>query len=374
MEKLLIGVSTAALSVGVAQAGGIDRSGLDISVLFEKGNVAELRYSHSAPSLSGKDVAMFGGGSSGNIATDYSQVALSYKADISEKLSYAIILDQPFGVDLTYGPGSVALGGTRVYADTAALTGVVRYKFDENWSAHGGVRINQASGEIGLKGLAYGPFSGYKVQLSDDIGYGYLVGVAYEKPEIALRVALTYNSKIRHSFDTVETMSGAVVGTSPTDVSLPQSINLDFQTGVSENTLIFGGIRWAEWSEFFIDPFVVTTMANGGTFVKGGGLIQLEDVTTYTVGVGHQFTENWGGAASVNYEGKGSPLTSPLNPTNGRLGMTLAAVYTQPNMKITTGVNYTKFGDSMPRTIGVGRSDFTGNDIVSVGVKVGFGF
>ena len=376
MRTIILGAGLAAVGAGSAFAGGIDRSGQGVSQIFEKGSYVELGFSTSHPSVSGKDVAAFGGQPSGNVAGDFTQLSLAYKADINDRLSYAIIIDQPFGADLNYAPTSIALGGTKVSADATSATGVLRYKFDDNWSVYGGVRADKASGDITLKGLAYGPFSGYRVQLSDDVGYGYLVGAAYERPDIALRVALTYNSAIKHKFDTLETLGGAPIGNKPTDVSTPQSVNLDFQTGIAENTLLFGQVRWADWSAFDIDPITFTTMANGGKFVKGGGLIDLQDTTTWTVGLGRKFNDTWSGAVSVSYEKKGDPLVSPLAPTNGRVGMTLAAVYTQDNLKITTGVNYTKLGDAQPETgtPDVARANFTGNSALGVGVRVGFSF
>ena len=39
-----------------------------------------------------------------------------------------------------------------------------------------------------------------------------------------------------------------------TDVDTPQSVQLDFQTGVAPKTLVFGYVRWVDWSEFSISP------------------------------------------------------------------------------------------------------------------------
>jgi len=374
MLKFLTSVSLVALGAGATYAGGIDRSGQGVSQIFEKGTYAELSFGALNPSVSGTDVAIFGGGSTGNVASNYTQFSLAYKQDINDKLSFAIILDQPFGAKLLYGTGSVALGGTSVDAKATSLTGVMRYKLDQNFSVLGGVRADQASGNITLKGAAYGAFNGYNVSLAQDTAVGYVVGIAYEKPEIAMRIALTYNSAIKHNFDTVETIGPAIIGIAPTEVSTPQSVNLDFQTGIAADTLLFGQIRWAQWSAFDIDPQTFTTLLNGGHFVKGGGLIALADTTTYTIGVGRKFNDTWSGAVSVLYEAKGDPLVSPLAPTNGKVGVTLAAVYTQDNMKVTAGINYTRLGDAQAQTARTARTDMTGNSVVGVGVKVGFNF
>ena len=154
------------------------------------------------------------------------------------------------------------------------------------------------------------------------------------------------------------------------NVSTPQSVNLDFQTGVAANTLIFGQIRWVDWSEFTLSPEFFA----GAT--GGQSLIDLPDTTTYTLGVGRKFSDAWSGALSFTYEDESNPLVSPLSPVNGSMGVTVAGIYTQGNMKITTGINYTQFGDAQPETgtPDEARAEFTDNSAFGLGVKVGFSF
>jgi long-subunit fatty acid transport protein len=372
--------SLIALSASAATAGGIDRSGQGIAPLFEAGNYGELSFGSVNPDVDGTDIIGF---QTQEVAGSYFQYGFAFKQDINEKLSYAIILDQPFGADIYYPTflegGSPVLGGTNAQTTATALTTYLRYKFDERISVYGGLRGQHASGEIDLNGLAYGPFSGYNVTLDDDIALGYSVGASYEIPEIALRVSLTYHSKVTHEMDTVETFAGALAGfsgTSVTEVETPQSVNLDFQTGIAEGTLLFGQIRWADWSEFDVDPIAFTTLVNGGTFVKGGGLIDQEDSTTFMIGVGRRFSDAWSGAASVSYEEETDPLVSPLAPTNGKVGFTLAAIYSQDNFKVTTGINYTKVGDALPETgtPDVARASMADNSALGIGMKIGFNF
>jgi long-chain fatty acid transport protein len=208
------------------------------------------------------------------------------------------------------------------------------------------------------------------VALGSDTAPGYVVGMAYERTDIAMRIALTYNSAIKHDFDTQETLNGApIAAPGVTEVKTPQSVNLDFQSGIAPGTLLYGQIRWADWSNFKVDPVTFTALA-------GGGLIDLDDSITYTLGIGRRFNDNWAGSVSVQYEKKGDPLVSPLAPTNGRVGISLAAIYTSGNMKITGGVNYTKVGDAQPETgtPDTARANMTGNSSVGVGIKVAYTF
>ena len=375
----LVVTSATALLLGstVAMAGGIERAPHSLNALFEEGqNFVELSYGRVSPDVAGTDDALFGGSSFGNVADDYSYMGLAYKRQFNDNLSGALIIEQPYGADILYpemtapGEGSVALGGTAVTVDSTTYTAVLRYRMENNFGFHGGIRGSRADGNVTLKGLAYGPVNGYNVDLDSDTAWGWTAGVSWEKPEIAARVSLTYNSPIEHEFDTSETISGMPIdpaGTSITKVKTPRSWNLEFQTGVAADTLVFGSIRWVNWSEFRVDPRVFTANV-------GEGLVELEDSTTLTLGVGRKFTENWSGTAAFSYEKSKNDLVSPLAPTNGKKGITLAAIYTRDNMKITTGINYTKLGDASPETSDTARAYMDDSDLVAVGVRVGFTF
>lgn len=363
-------LSVAAIAVAAAtsaQAGGIDRSGQGIGILFEQGRTAELSFGVVKPEMTGTDRAPFTG-RTGNVVDTFGALDLGYKADINAQLSYALILDQPFAADIAYpvAGGSDWLGGTRAKADTTALTGLLRYKFDESFSAHGGLRLQQAKAGLTLNGAAYGGLAGYDIELDRDLAMGWVAGVAWERPDIAARISLTYFSEIEHNFDTREYMGTTQVAAGKTAVKTPRAVNLDFQTGVAADTLVFGQIRWVKWSEFQLNP--------AWFYPVGGGLIAVDDTTTYTLGVGRKFNETWSGAFSMTYEDPGRRNVSPLAPTTGRVGATLAAIYTHENMKITTGVNYTRLGNATAAPGGAPRTDFRDSDALGIGVKVGFAF
>lgn len=380
MRTITASASLLALTSGLATAGGIDRSGLGMGILFEPGRVVEFSYGRIDPSVSGTDLPLQtpfgtlpGGSSTGSVANGYNLFALSYKYDINSKMSFAMIADQPFGADILYGPTSVNLGGTTADAKTVALTGIFRYKMNNGFSVHGGLRAQQANGDIGLGGLAYGGLNGYYVSLDNDWALGYVVGAAYEKPEIAMRIALTYNSKITHAMPTTESLRGAVVATNETtDVSTPESVNLDFQTGIAKDTLLFGQVRWANWSQFQVSPAFFDSVVAG----SNSSLVDIDDTTTWTLGVGRRFTDVWAGSISFVYEKEGDPLVSPLSPTNGRTGVTLAAVYTKDKVKVTTGISYVALGDAQAETgtPDTARADFTDNYAVGFGMRVAYTF
>ena len=354
-------------SACTAQAGGIDRSGQSILALFESGRYAEFSLGSVSPDTSGTAVAGLGGFGSGDMTSSFLQLGAAYKADINDRLSYAIIYDQPFGADVDYPTGTgYFAAGSMADLDAHAITGLMRYKFENNFSVHGGIRVQSIEATAAVPFIPSGP---YNVSGERDIGIGYVAGVAYERPDIALRVALTYNSSIKHDVQTNET-SALGANSSITQIETPQSVNLDFQTGVAQDTLLFGGIRWVEWSEFDITPADYQVVSGGASLVSYDN-----DVFSYSLGVGRRLNENWSVSASVGYEKSNGGFASNLGPTDGSKSMALAAIYTKDNMKITTGIRYINIGDAQTAIPGFApASDFKDNHAVAIGVKVGYTF
>ncbi|WP_436399349.1 OmpP1/FadL family transporter [Roseobacter sp. S98] len=369
--RVYIGSVTAlCLAAGGAQAGAIDRSGQSVDVLFEDGRYLEFSFGAVAPDLTGESVSALPNGSgSGNISPDYFTYGAAYKADINDRWSYALILDEPFGAEVDYadGTGYFAQGSDAEF-ESRALTGLLQYNMNNGMSVYGGLRIQSAEANANV---IFGPLGlDYSAEADVHYGVGYVAGIAYEKPEIALRVSLTWNSEISHSVDTVETQAGlpAPVTTS-TEFETPQSVNLAFQTGVAANTLLFGGVRWVDWSDFALDPALYQTLT-------GGPLLSYEeDVITYTLGIGRKLNENWSVAASVGYEENTGNLFTNLGPNDGQESIGFAVIYTKEKMKITTGLRYVRVGDTQTRAGPFSpAAAFDDNDAIAFGVKVGFNF
>lgn len=397
MKYVYSGAAALLISTAPALAGGIDRSGQFLGPLWEPGNYAELSFGYVKPQVEGTEadltvspgVTLPGGTGIGNVTDNHSMFGLSYKHQFNENWSAAVILDQPYGADIQYPAPATddprnpsRLGGTRANLDSNSVTGVVRFTMPENgFGVHGGIRALKTDANVDLRGAAYGPVNGYSADFGSDTAYGWLAGVSWERPDIAARIALTYNSAIEHEFDTTETLGARSLGPNgTTEVEMPESLNLEFQTGLNQKTLLFGSIRWVEWSSFKAAPpiysqFEGTNTATGQPY-KLGSLTDLEDSTTFTIGVGRKFTENWSGAASFTYEKSGNELVSPLAPVSGRKGITLAAIYTQDKFKITTGISYMKLGDASPETgePDAARAYMDDSHAWGVGVKVGYSF
>lgn len=344
-----------ALAATPAFAGGIERSNQSMNILFQQGRYLEVGATYGAPKVTGNLNPLLGGTATGNIARNFLSGSVAYKADVNEKLSYAIIMDQPFGADTLYPVGS-ALGTASGKIKNTTLTAVMRYKFDGGFSAFAGIRSSWTSGVVSLPALPPAIAAPYRMTAATDQAFGYVVGVAYEKPEIALRVALTYSSKIKHQLDQV--VNNAPLPAFTTNI--PQSVNLEFQSGVAANTLVFGSIRWVDWTDFNISPAGFPNL-----------VAYQKDSITYTLGVGRKFNDTWSGSVSVAHDtGNGNP-TSNLGPIGKRTSLGMGVSYTKDAMTISGGIQYTRIGSATTARF---NSTFGDNSAIGAGIRVGFRF
>ncbi|HRO09925.1 OmpP1/FadL family transporter [Amaricoccus sp.] len=357
--------STCLLAAPLAvQAGGLEKSGQPVTLLFEKGDVVQLELAYGIPTVTGVDSF---GTRSDDSAEDFLRYGGGIKKDLNDKWSVAFIIDEPYGADLAYAPSNFAFGGT--FADFHSVEGTVlaRYKLNKNFSVYGGPRVARFGGDAATVGAAYGPLSGYSFQGDDDWGLGYVIGAAYTIPEKALLIALTYGSAIDFSLDSTETFPDAVGGMvfdGETDIEMPRSVNLDFQTGIAPKTLLFGSARWTNYE---------------GWQVRAPGLAENFDailaskdynIWTYKLGVGRQLTEHWSGAVQALYEPSINKTLGPLNPTDGAFGLGVGGSYTtDKGIKIAGGVEYRWLGDSDIKGP-FASAEFSDNYALGVGLTI----
>jgi long-subunit fatty acid transport protein len=354
-----IAAATAALlaTTSLAQA-DISRTDQSMRVLFEEvgatGQYVELSFGSVRPTAGTASPFV-----PYNPLRDYTLPGFAYLTRLNDSLSFAVIYDTPFGADVGYRAGPPFSGGNAT-VETDALTVVGRYEFGNGFSVHGGVRALEASGSI----LTLVTTGFTQLTASSDTGIGYLIGGAYEIPDIALRVALTYNSAVDLDFTgtEIDVATGGLTGTNFT-VEFPESLNLEFQSGIAPDTLLFGSIRHQWW-----DGFNLTTNT-GNRYVNF-----TSDSTTYQIGVGRRFNENWSGSVSYQHRTSGTtPSDTALAPTTGFDTITLAGRYDMDAVSIAAGLTYGRPGDQIV-VAGPLQIPFDDNDIVAVGVRVGFRF
>lgn len=363
MKTLLLAFSTALAATGAA-AGGLDQSGQPVTLLFEDGDYAEAWFGAWFPDIHGTDPT---GQGSGDVYDNLSDFGGGIKKQISADWSAALIVDQPYGVAVAYPGTSFPFAGTKAQPDSLGITGLVRYRIDGRFSVHGGIRAERFGGEATLGGSAYDAvgLGGYKWTGDADWGLGYVLGAAYEIPDIALRVALTYGSEIRHEIQSDENFFGPSV----TEVTMPQSVNLDFQTGVAAGTLLFGSVRWVNWDGWNVSP-------PGFTGATGVPLVAFySDAFTYRLGIGRELTETLSVAVEVAHETSKNTMMSPLAPYDGYTALAVGATYALPTgVRLSGGIAYDVLGDADVAIPTSGVSKFRGNHAITARLRVGFSF
>ena len=366
LNKLTVTAAALALSAGTAQAGSIQRDGDRSQILFEKGrNYVEFSVINVSPDLSGVTTTAvlpppLAGRQSGNIAETYQSYELGYKNQLSDKLAFALVANNPVGADIQYSVPGYPFFGSNAQIESTALTGYLKYQITDRVSAYGGVRLEALSGSVFLQSFLV-PGTTYTLNVNDDYQFGYVLGGAYEIPRIALRLAVTYESKIEHDFrDNTGT---------PFSVEIPQAVTLHARSGVAANTIVFGSARWQEWSQFQVAPTdFVTNPLNPLRLPIAFGA---DDYWTYELGVGHKFTDSWSGALTVGYEPQANKPVGNLEGKDGFVSYGVAAKYSTDAYDITFGVKYIDIGNATTTTIG---SSFSGNDAIAVGLKMGWRF
>lgn len=428
LKTLSTAMILATLPMTGAFAAAMDRSGQSIAAFLQPGNYFEAGFSVLDPSVSGKVqnnwtpggtaaplAPAYRGTSVGEMADDYYFPSAALKFQLTDNFSFGLIYDQPFGAKATYstdtylnplGGGVFHNGteGTEVEVKSENITMLVGYQPTENFNIYGGAVYQTVEGNVQLRGLAYGSTTAlgqYNANMDDDSAVGWLAGIAYQIPEIALKASLTYRSEIDHDLKTNEYGRSdilALVTQNPaaalynvntnTEISTPQSVNLDFQTGVMADTVAFANLRWVNWKEFSIRPqqFEQVSRALGAAGAtpnnpNGFDIVSYtDDQISATVGLGRKFSEQWAGNVSVGWDsGSGNPV-STLGPTEGYWNLGLGLQFSPAsNYFIAGGVKYFWLGDAKAQAASDFGSnsyvaDFEDNDAWGYGLKIGYRF
>jgi long-subunit fatty acid transport protein len=367
MNKSLILATLCTISTTKIYAGGMDLSRQSIAPLFEKGTYIELSAYTLDPEVSGKLTDSI---QSGNVAKKSYFFGGAYKQDFSNSTSMAIIIDQPFGADIRYPSSSTyPLSRTSASVDTTAIKGIIRYKINTPFSVYGGLRNVTSSGEVTVNQPSNNLLYTMKTDTQND--WGYLFGAAYEIPDIALRISLTYNSAIKVDFNCQENIvTSSFAKKTSFNVDMPKSLNFDFQTGITQSTLLMFAARWVEWEKTKITPELFTQFVNAGNNLVG----YKENTITYSLGLGQKLTDTLTGLLAVAYEKPSGNVVSNLSPTDGYTSLTAGLKYqATQNTAITTGISYTWIGEAKTNLAG-NEVTFEDNHSVNFGVKLSHHF
>lgn len=237
MKYAILGASALSLTALTAHAGGIERASLDYDLLFNAGNNIELSFSSVRPEVSGEytpTLTTLGGASeTGNMAGNYTSLGFTYTNQINDKFTLGVYANQPYGANALYSGGFY--NDLRADWDSEQLAVMGRYRVADRVSIFGGFRFVRSTADITIPdqmirastanaaqsasdaaaalvaggvpatdprvlqatalATQLGAIAGGAASLQyDAVGpksgeWGYVLGAAYEIPDIALRVA-----------------------------------------------------------------------------------------------------------------------------------------------------------------------------------------
>ena len=335
--KTLLGAGCFSLGlIGSVHAGGLERGGYDIDLLFDPAPVtAEFTGTYVMPQRDLKNVVdtnpadgplnLLGLPNSARDTESYWVPSVGIKAGLGP-VDCLIDYGQPIGAYSNPGANWAGANGNIVTkVKSEAVGGTCSYKMD---LGKGQIRF--------IGGVFHEDVSGYKEQLVAPLppilgvsgigrldlkgdGYGWRAGVAYEIPDIALRASLVYNSAVKldnldGTLDLTQ-VPGFLDPTNPilgriTDVSgsseVPESLELKLQSGIAPGWLAFGSIKWVNWSVLQSIPFCPTGAPGACTTTGPTRATSLDllyrDGWTVSSGIGHKFNDQWSGAAALTWD------------------------------------------------------------------------
>lgn len=411
LAPIMLGIIGVFISNNI-QASALDQSGQSILPFLESGNYFEFNAFAVDSSISGvvhdrSDLVRDGQSrDTGNIGKSSQFYTAALKLQLSDQFSFGLIYDQPYAAKTayplrpnnSYSDNDFSQQGTSVEVKTQDLSFILGYSPLKNFQIYGGPVYQSVSGNVALRGDAYTEaFNGYDARFKEQAEVGWLAGTSYQIPEIALKAAITYRSKIKYKLQADESFFGEpleLVESAKTKVETPQSVNIDFQTGVSERTLAYMNLRWVNWKKFDLQPTqfgalskLVMEEITEGAYTKGLKLDSYQkDQYSATLGVGHQLTDRWDVATEVGWDsGTGNPATT-LGPIKGSWSLGLGAQFNPAqNYFIAAGVKYYWLGNTKAEDgtyylpiEGIKeiaeQAEFKNNHAIAYGLKIGYRF
>lgn len=362
MKKLLSFLATSTIVPTLAISGGMERTALPTAFMFETGGYADFTYSNRNYDVTDDFFAP-----TSSMYGDISGTSISVKFDVNDKIAVGFSQYNQAGISLNYqGAGSQIPGfnsvGPMVDLEIDALAVMGKYSVGDNLSVLAGVKRSSIADATADIFKLVGATSAAAVTGNSETGY--VAGVAYERKDIALRIEYILEQDVTFELATTGGLLGAA--TANTTGSIPDYQTINFQSGIAENTLVFGSIRKADWSNHQIAVAPQTQAAPTSTF---------SDTTTYSIGVGRRISEELSVSASYSFEDASDATgTSLLSTTDGYDTIGLGVRYTlNAGTEISGGVALTNVGDKTVTASGIPGA-FTDNRVKSYGIKLAYKF
>jgi long-chain fatty acid transport protein len=307
--SLLAAACSPAVVPAVAIAGGYDTGETDWDFLFQnQGNVAvEAATRYINPQ---RDLTNITGALGPTINVDetapFSVQRFSIAVRLGESVRCMGSYREPWAGEADYGS-----------AWTYSFSAITQSFTSEDFGLTCGVSMALEKGKLTLLGGVSRQEINYVLTQTTPIVGGvsttdvsdeetaYRIGLAYEIPEYALRASVIYNSQV--DYDMTDTLSFSAIPGPPLSIfgsiSMPQSVEAKFQSGVAPGWLIFGSAKWTDWSVADNMPLCAVGVSPCTQAAAVSGLTLLfQDTWTVTLGAAHQFNEYFSVAGNVTWD------------------------------------------------------------------------
>lgn len=373
-------------STQLTNAAGLERRNIETNFLFEDGMVIDFGLGSVSPDFTPTQGGAFVYEAGKNIAPSFSVATGSFKTEINDKLDLGFwYTGSGNGVHVDYGtvtgPGMTgALDPTlttvtnsgQIKADLSIPTTMLaaKYSINESFSVLVGAKhVNVSGGQLKLLselGVLDPATSGVGDAFIDTTsvwnlgskdGIGTVFGVAYEVPEIALRVSLVTEGDIALSIPT--TTGGGVAANGNSVASIGDATTLSFQTGIAENTLLFGSVRQSNWADNQISVPTAAGPAQVSSFKDG---------ENFTIGIGRKFSDKLSASLSYYFSDGDGNGASELSPYGDTKTISLGTKYSlNEATDVSFGLSQSERGDA---TTGNYSAKLSGSSVTSFGVKL----
>lgn len=428
-------LSAAIVAATPAMAGGFDNSSRSFDIIYGDNNVITTSYGQTSAPMKAKIQQEAGSSSvvnSGEIVDDFKRPQLGVRYHLAENITCATQYEIPFKAGVAYNDDSLAYVDSQNSAksapistsyDSKSLTVACGYDLalsKGSMKFFGGPKIQEINGSFDEDITPFNSAANDNliVELDGGTEVGYILGLAYEIPEIALRASILYHSQIDYTgtgtnktFLPLSQLSalGAnlpdqiVTTDARTKTFTPQTVELGLQSGIAENTLAFLKLRWSEYSKLTSlnikgDESVQVLDGSGNPnatlgqlnqVAKANGITSLDelinpevdmfsnDTLDYSFGLGHRLSDKLtlgtSFSGSVKMGGKSSDTPVGADSTSLRLPgdtshtISIGGEYAViPKLKVSGGLGYTFVDEYRVETVsGSYRAEFSKTEATS---------
>lgn len=398
MKATAFGISMCIFLPTQVFSAALETSNQSIAIFLQPNNYAEFSTAFIDANISGNtyhpeasNPSIYTETSTQDFVNHFYLSNAALKLQLDSNWSAGLIYDQPFGTDVNYALAPVAtspddlVNAVRFKVDSNNLTALVGYQPNQYWNVYTGLSYQTLKTHLKISGQSMGLLVDYIGDIKKDSASGWLTGVSYQRPEYALQSSLTYRSKIRHTQHFQEQISTVpaipllnLASDQNTTIETPQSVNLEFQTGITANHLIYGSVRWVNWQNFKI--FSPLISSDSDTPVP---LVDYQtDQWTTTLGLAHVFNDKFTSTVDIGLDsGSGNPA-STLSPSDGFYSFGVGGFYNiHSDLFIAGGIKYLKFNKAKiqqdqngPGILFGPLSSVNNNNAIAFGGKVGYRF